>query len=64
MKPCKIQVFDYFRPSGPYGDEWLFGGRYQPEDGEYALLCDSEEHADRILAALHEIERNKTEVKP
>ena len=55
MKPCVVQVFDYYRPQGPLSDRWRHGDRCKPPDGEYALLCDSEEHADKVLAALQRV---------
>jgi hypothetical protein len=64
-KPCKIQVFDYYRPRGDRDDPWRFGDRCHPEPGEYALLCDSEEHADNLLSTLRELDaRNAAKVKP
>lgn len=52
MKPRKIQVFDYYDPRGPAGELWKYGDRCTPPKGEYALLCDSEAHAGRILGTL------------
>jgi hypothetical protein len=62
LKPCKIQIYDYYRPRGPLGDPWRHGDRCRPVDPAYALLCDSEEHADRVLAAIERVDALQDEV--
>jgi hypothetical protein len=62
MKPCKIRLFRYTVPRGDIDDPWRFWDQHDRPSDEphHGLLCDSEEHADRILAALRDIERNET----
>lgn len=62
MKPCVIQVFDYYRPKGPRDDRWRCGDRCKPQGKELALLCDSEAHAEKILAALERVVALEDEV--
>lgn len=65
MKPCKIKIWEYGVPKGDRDDPWQFWDKYRhlPDEPRYGLLCDSEEHADRVLAALKRLDSHALEGK-